>query len=561
MARMLCSDHEEGSASTSAPKFVEGTSNNGDQEEDSIDLDISLTPGAPVEQRSPLGRQVTIYSAVTLNLGELLGSGIFSVPGVVLNSVGSVGLLLAYWIIAPIFACVALLAYTELASMFPHRSGAEVVFLEQAYPRPRFLVPISFAVSTLLSGGHQKRFSATNSIVFAQYASAIFDIDITGSRQTAFALAVVTFCVAVVGISTKWALRIVTVLTTFKILSLIFVSGTGLAVLLGFTHISDPFANFHHIWHGSTTNPNSLATALVKTNFAFVGWANSFNVLSEVRGADPVRTVRNAGLISLAMVTLLFFLTNLAYVAAVPAEEIKESGQLVAALFFKRVYGEHWASKILPLMVACSCVGNIIAVTVGQARVLREVARQGLLPYPEFFASTKPFGTPLAPVSLKCVLTVIVLLLLPAKDAFSFMLDLTSYPNLIFAAATAIGVWRLRRKRALAGIAPSPFQVWNFVVGLWLVQCIFLLVMPWVPPERGRGDVSFWYATYCTVGLGVLAFCGIYYYIWIVLLPRFGGYRIVEEIIELDDGARTTRLARKYERRSDSEQQALLSND
>ena len=142
---------------------------------------------------------------------------------------------------------------------------------------------------------------------------------------------------------------------------------------------------------------------------------------------------------------------------------------------------------------------HFISQTVGQARVLREVARQGLLPYPEFFASTKPFGTPLAPVSLKCALTVIVLLALPAKDAFSFMLDLTSYPNLvsttvghlttylsarltcpeIFAAATAIGVWRLRRSRALVGLAPSPFRVSNFAVGLWLMQCVFLLVMPW----------------------------------------------------------------------------------
>ena len=40
--------------------------------------------------------------------------------------------------------------YTELASMFPDRSGAEVVYLEQAYPRPKFLVPVSFAVTTVL---------------------------------------------------------------------------------------------------------------------------------------------------------------------------------------------------------------------------------------------------------------------------------------------------------------------------------------------------------------------------------------------------------------------------
>lgn len=40
--------------------------------------------------------------------------------------------------------------------------------------------------------------------------------------------------------------------------------------------------------------------------------------------------------------------------------------------------------------------------------------------------------------------------------------------------------------------------------------------------------------------------CGIYYYIWIVLLPKWGGYEVVEEFVELDDGARTTRLVRKY---------------
>ncbi|EIM84176.1 uncharacterized protein STEHIDRAFT_100816 [Stereum hirsutum FP-91666 SS1] len=485
-----------------------------------------------------------------LNLGELLGSGIFSVPGVVLNSVGSVGLLLLYWLLSPLFACVALLSYTELASMFPRRSGAEVVFLEQAYPRPRYLIPTAFAVTYVMFS-----FSATNSIVFAQYVLAIFDIPVTEARQTALATGVVTFCVAMVGISTKWALRLVSVLTTAKICSLIFVSVTGIAVLSGLTQIRDPYANFHNIWHGSSTNPNALATALVKTNFAFVGWSNSFNVLNEVRGKDPVRTVRNSGAIALGLVTVLFFMVNVAYVAAVPADEMKASGQLVAALFFKRVFGDHWASKLLPVMVACSCVGSITAITLGQARVVREVARQGLLPYPQFFASTKPFGTPLAPVSLKCFLTVTVLMILPAKDAFSFMLDLRSYPVLIFATAMAVGVWILRKRRAAEGLPPSPFQVPNWILFVWITQCVFLLVMPWVPPEHGRGDVSFWYATYCVVGLGVLGVCGLYYYIWIVLLPKWGGYEVVEEFVELDDGARTTRLIRKYVSRDENREE------
>lgn len=152
--------------------------------------DDELAPGAPVEKTNPLGREVTLTSAVMLNLGQLLGSGIFSVPGVILNSVGSVGLLLSFWIIAPVFAFVALFVYTELSSLFPHRAGAEVVYLEQAYPRPRFLVPITFAVTSVLTS-----FSATNSVVFAQYVLSLFDIPVTGFRQTTIAIAMVTFSV------------------------------------------------------------------------------------------------------------------------------------------------------------------------------------------------------------------------------------------------------------------------------------------------------------------------------------------------------------------------------
>ena len=136
---------------------------------------------------------------------------------------------------------------------------------------------------------------------------------------------------------------------------------TGVVVLLGLTRIKDPLANFHDIWEGSTSNGNALATALIKTHFSYVGYNNVFNVLAEVKSRDPVRTVRNAGSISLALVTFMFVLINLAYVAVVPKDEIKQSGQLIAALFFQRVFGASAAAKLLPAMVACSCLGNIVS--------------------------------------------------------------------------------------------------------------------------------------------------------------------------------------------------------
>ncbi|KAH8110078.1 amino acid transporter [Phellopilus nigrolimitatus] len=517
----------------------------------SVDEDEELL-GAPVEKINPLGREVTLLSCVMLNLGQMLGSGIFSVPGVILNSVGSIGLFLLAWLLAPIFAAAGLAVYTELASMFPNRSGAEVVYLEQAYPRPRFLVPVSFAVTTVLLS-----FSAANAIIFAQYFMELFNIPATPFRQTVLALSVVTLAVTVVAVSTKWSLRVVNAFTSIKVLSQIFVVATGVAVLLGLTRIKDPLANFADPWAGSSLNGNAIATAFMKTHFAFVGWGNAFNVLAEVKSREPVRTVRNAARFSIGLVAVLFLLTNVAYIGAIPKEDFKRSGQLIGALFFSRVFGESWAAKILPVMVVFSCLGNI---TVGHARVIREVARQGLLPWSEFFASTKPFGTPLGPVALKYLGTVFVILALPAADAFNFLLDLSSYPDLFFAAATVFGVWILRKRRAATGILPGKFKAPNVLLAIKLASCTLLIVFPWIPPENGHADVSFWY---CVVGIAILLACGLYYYVWIVLIPRIGGYKIVEEVEELAGGGRLARLVRKYPSHTtateqDAEQERLL---
>lgn len=60
-------------------------------------------------------------------------------------------------------ALAGLSVYLELASYFPNRSGSEVVYLEQAYPRPKHFFPIAFAVQSVLLS-----FSSSNAIGMAQ---------------------------------------------------------------------------------------------------------------------------------------------------------------------------------------------------------------------------------------------------------------------------------------------------------------------------------------------------------------------------------------------------------
>ncbi|KAF5327890.1 hypothetical protein D9619_004853 [Psilocybe cf. subviscida] len=516
---------------------------------DDTTLSASAPLLAPIEPVGLLGREVTLLSAVMLNIGQITGSGIYAVPGIMYNSVGSIGMLLIYWIMAPIFAFAGLSMYGELASMYPQRSGALVAYLEQAYPRPRLLVSTTFAITVILT-----TFSASNAIIFAQYFLSALNIPITSYSQNLTAVGVLIITVGSVALSTKWSLRAVNVLTVFKVISLVFIVLTGAAVLCGVTRIENPYDNFKDPFEGTSFNANALSTAFLKSNHAFIGWANAFNVMGEVRGKDPARTVRKAGRISLFLIAALFLFINVAYVAAVPREVIRESGQLIAVHFFRRVFGETGA-KVFPLLVALSCFGNIIAVTVGHTRVIREVARQGLLPYPAFFTSIKPLGTPLGPVLLKGSLSILVILAVPAKDAFNFVLDFASYPNLFFQCAAAVSVWVLRRRRKRANLPRASLQAANSVVALYLVSCILLLVLPWVPPEPGHADVSFWYATYCVAGIALLLGCVLYYWVWIVYLPKRGGYEIVEEIEESSDGARNAKLVRRYK---SSERQQLL---
>ena len=79
--------------------------------------------------------------------------------GSILNSTGSVGLALMYWVIGFIMALAGFSVYLEFASYFPNRSGAQVVYLEQAYPRPKHLFPVAFAVQEVILS-----FSSSNAI-------------------------------------------------------------------------------------------------------------------------------------------------------------------------------------------------------------------------------------------------------------------------------------------------------------------------------------------------------------------------------------------------------------
>ena len=134
---------------------------------------------------------------------------------------------------------------------------------------------------------------------------------------------------------------------------------------------------------------------------------------------DPIRTIKRSAPASLFLVAVLYMLCNVAYFAAVPKAAILKADTTTASLFFTAVFGEQ-AAKGLNMLVILSAFGNLVTVLIGQSRLIREIGRQGVLPYPKFWVTTKPFGTPIGPYTLKWAMTVLMILAPPAGDAFDF---------------------------------------------------------------------------------------------------------------------------------------------
>lgn len=110
----------------------------------------------------------------------------------------------------------------------------------------------------------------------------------------------------------------------------------------------------------------------------------------------------------------------------------------------------------------------------------------------------------------------------------------------------AMGIYILRWKRRDLGLPRPTFKAWDVSVIFNIFIQVYLLVMPWYPPNGGAngGDVSFWYGTYIVVSIGILLMCGLYYYVYIKVLPKWKKYELRQEVIQLGDGAQTHHLVK-----------------
>ncbi|HEX9919722.1 MAG TPA: amino acid permease, partial [Pyrinomonadaceae bacterium] len=86
----------------------------------------------PLTDNVKLIRGLTLLAAVSIVIGNVIGTGVFLKARVMTCNVGTPGMVVAVWVAAGLLSLAGALTYAELAAMMP-RAGGEYVFVREAY--------------------------------------------------------------------------------------------------------------------------------------------------------------------------------------------------------------------------------------------------------------------------------------------------------------------------------------------------------------------------------------------------------------------------------------------
>jgi amino acid transporter len=381
--------------------------------------------------------------------------------------------------------------------------------------------------------------SAGNSIVFGEYVLLAGSIEPTQRTIRSLSFICLTVTALLHGGALKWGLRLQNILGTIKIFVLLAVISTGFFALGGNLQVERPH-NFSNMFKGTRLNLSSICLGLYSVIWSYAGYHNVNYALSEVK--NPNRTVRIAGSLAVAITAISCLLANIAYFAAASREDIIKSNRLIAALLFRNVYGPR-AERVMSLFVALSAFGTVLSVMFSQGRAVQELGSEGILPFSNFLASSRPFNAPSTGMFLTWLINIVIIFALTPGDAFQFSLQMTSYCFALINTVVPLG---------LVYLTYHPYPNWPklnrqtvFAAAAFGSANVFLSVVPLIKPPPGSEPyetLPYW--SHALGGWALFSIGFLYWTVWAVLLPRYGSYKFESVIIEGEDGSQQHVLKR-----------------
>ncbi|KAH5278615.1 hypothetical protein HBI71_023400 [Parastagonospora nodorum] len=322
-------------------------------------------------------KSLTFLNGLSLVVGLIIGSGIFSSPSQVNKNAGSPGASLIVWVVAGVLAWTGAASYAELGGAIPLNGGAQV-YLSKIFGEWAGFLFTWCAVTVLKPGS-----AAIIAIIFGEYlVRAVVGaeaVDASTWLNKTVALVGLVLVTLLNCISTKLGTRSADVFMILKFVALLGVTAIGIVVAAtGLSYKGQANQDWKNRgWFDDTnTNISNWAVALYAGLWAFDGWDNVNYVTAEFK--NPSRDLPRVIHTSLPLVILCYILANISYFLVLPTSVI-ESSNTVAVAFGSQVFGPIGA-LILALFVSGSCFGALNATTFTSGRLVYAAGKEGYLP-------------------------------------------------------------------------------------------------------------------------------------------------------------------------------------
>jgi amino acid transporter len=395
---------------------------------------------------------LSVFDAVTIMVGIVVGIGIFKTPALIAGNVESEAAFLGVWVAGGLVTLIGALCYAELAAAHPH-AGGEYHFLGRAYGRS-MAVLFGWARGSVIQTGA----IAAVAFVLGDYAAQIVPIGAYGPAIYA-ALAII----ALTGLNVAGTLQSKTlqIAVTFVEVGLI-----AAIILWGFLGSAGDVAP------AVSTAPESaaLGMAMIFVLLTYGGWNEAAYLSGELR--NPGRNMARVLVIGTAILVALYLMANAALLAILGLDGLRGS-QAVATDMMRLVAGDAGAF-IVSLAIVVAALSTLNATIFTGARVYFAMARDvTLLPR---VGEWDPRGR--APANGLLAQGAVALLLVAfgaaSRDGFQAMVDYSAPVFWAFLFLVGLALPILRRREP-SRVLPFRVPLYPLTPALFCLSCLYML--------------------------------------------------------------------------------------
>ncbi|WP_200956402.1 APC family permease [Nocardioides sp. Soil777] len=315
---------------------------------------------------SGLKRSITGVQLFFYTLGDVLGSGIYVLIGLVAAAVGG-----AFWIAFAAGVTVAAItgaAYAELVTKYPQAAGSSL-YVQKAFNNKAltFLVTVSFLAAS---------FAATGSLAagFASYFSELLD----GGGPPALLVSLV-FVAALVLIN---YIGITESVVMNMLMTFVELSGLIIVMIIGVWYVAEGNADFGTLTDISVSGNPALAVlaGVALSFFAMTGFENTANVAEET--IDPYKAFPRSLVGGMIVAGIVYVLVSMAAALTVPTDQLAGSDVALLEVVKQGIlpFSTDLMTTIFTVIALVAITNTTLVTLVTQPRILYGMAREDVVP-------------------------------------------------------------------------------------------------------------------------------------------------------------------------------------